>query len=110
MRHDLTTDNAVCLFAVRSKINWNTVVLVDSTTWCTALCGCEGGVDVVGVVTPLRGGAQVVLHGDQVVELSVLLGVHEKGEVEEDGEGQVEVEREEGEIKEKRTWMTMRMG
>ena len=36
---------------------------------------CEGGVDVVGVVTPLRGGAQVVLHGDQVVELSVLLGV-----------------------------------
>ena len=30
--------------------------------------------DVVGVVTLLvRGGAQVVLHGDQVVELSVLL-------------------------------------
>ena len=54
--------------------------------------------DVVGVVTPLvRGGAQVVLHGDQVVELSV------------DGEGQVEVEKEEGEVKEKRTWMTMRM-
>ena len=49
--------------------------------------------DVVGVVTHLiRGGAQVVLHGDQVVELSVLLEVHEKGEVEEDGEGQVEVE------------------
>ena len=71
---------------------------------------CEGGVDVVGVVPPLvRGGAQVVLHGDQVVELSVLLGVHEEGEVEEDGEGQVEVEREEGEVKEKRTWMTMRM-
>ena len=50
--------------------------------------------DVVGVVTLLRGGAQVVLHGDQVVELSVLLEVHEKGEVEEDGEGQVEEERE----------------
>ena len=64
--------------------------------------------DVVGVVTPLvRGGAQVVLHGDQVVELSVLLGVHEKGEVEEDGEDQVEVEREEGEVKEKRSCMTM---
>ena len=62
----------------------------------------------MGVVTPLvRGGAQVVLHGDQVVELSVLLGVHEKGEVEEDGEGQVEVEGEEGEVKEKRSWMTM---
>ena len=60
------------------------------------LITCEGGVDVVSVVTPLvRGGAQVVLHGDQVVELSVLLGVHQEGEVEEDGEGQVEVEREE---------------
>ena len=66
--------------------------------------------DVVGVVTPLRGGAQVVLHDDQVVELSVLLGVHEEGEVEEDGESQVEVEREESEVREKRTWMTMRMG
>ena len=58
--------------------------------------------DVVGVVTSLvRGGAQVVLHGDQVVELSVLLGVHEKGEVEEDGEDQVEAEREEDEVREK---------
>ena len=66
--------------------------------------------DVVGVVTPLREGVQVVLHGDQVVELSVLLGVHEEGEVEEDGEGQVEVEREEGEVRENRTWVTMRMG
>ena len=66
--------------------------------------------DVEGVVTPLvRGGAQV-LHGDQVVELSVLLEVHEKGEVEEDGEGQIEVEEVEGEdveIKEKRSCMTM---
>ena len=71
---------------------------------------CDGGVDVVGVITPLvRGGAQVVLHGVQVVELSVLLEVHQDGEVEEDGEGQVEVEREEGEVKEKRTWMTMRV-
>ena len=64
---------------------------------------CEGGVDVVGVVTSLRGGAQVVLHGDQVVELSVLLGVHQEEEVEEDGEGQVEVEREEVEVKERRS-------
>ena len=65
--------------------------------------------DVVGVVTPLvRGGAQV-LHGDQVVELSVLLEVHEKEEERENGEGQVEVKREEGEVKENRTWMTMRM-
>ena len=34
--------------------------------------------DVVGVVTPLRGGAQVVLHGDQVVELSVCSGCMRK--------------------------------
>ena len=68
---------------------------------------CEGDGDVVGVVTPLRGSAQVVLHGDQVVELSVLLGVHEDGEVEEDGEGQVEVEMEECQVKEKRSCVTM---
>ena len=55
--------------------------------------------DVVGAVTPLRGVAQVVLHGDQVVELSVLLGVHQ--------EGQVEVEREEGEVKERRSCVMM---
>ena len=69
---------------------------------------CEGDSDVVGVVTPLvRGGAQV-LHGDEVVELSVQLEVQEREEVGEDGEGQVEVEREKGELKEKRscTWMT----
>ena len=68
---------------------------------------CEGGADVISVVTPLRGVAQAVLHGDQVVELSVLLGVHQEGEVEEDGEGQVEVEREEDEVKERRSCVTM---
>ena len=63
--------------------------------------------DVVGVVTPpVRGSAQV-LHGDQVVELSVLLEVHEKEGVEEDGEGQIEVEEERGELKERRSCMTM---
>ena len=46
-----------------------------------------------------------MLHGDQVVELSVLLEVHEKEEVGEDREGQVEVEREEVEVKERRSWM-----
>ena len=69
---------------------------------------CEGGGDVVGVVTPfVRGGAQV-LHGDQVVELSVLLEVHERVEKGEDGEGQIEIENERGELKERRTctWMT----
>ena len=68
---------------------------------------CEGGVDVVGVVTPLRGGAHVVLHGIQVVEVGVRLRVHLDGEVEEDGEGQVEVEREEGEVREKRSCVMM---
>ena len=34
---------------------------------------CEGDGDVVGVVTPLRGVAQVVLHGVQVVEVGVRL-------------------------------------
>ena len=69
---------------------------------------CEGDGDVVGVVTPLvRGGAQV-LHGDQVVELSVQLEVQEVEEEGEDGEGQIEVESEKGELKERRTctWMT----
>ena len=72
------------------------------------LITCEGGVDVVGVVTSLvREGAQV-LHGDQVVELSVQLEVQERKGKEEDREGQVEVEDERGELKEKRTctWMT----
>ena len=59
---------------------------------------CEGDGDVVGVVTPLRGVAQVVFHGVQVVEVGVWLRVHQDRGVEEDGEGQVEVEREEGEV------------
>ena len=69
---------------------------------------CEGDGDVVGVVTPLvREGAQI-FHGGQVVELSVLLEVHEREEKGEDGEGQIEVENERGELKERRTctWMT----
>ena len=66
---------------------------------------CEGDRDVVGVVTHLRGVAQVVLHGVQVVEVGVLLRVYQDRGVEEDGEGQVEVEREEGEVKERRSCM-----
>ena len=68
---------------------------------------CEGDGDVVGVVTPLRGVVQVVLHGVQVVQVGVRLRVHQDRGVEEDGEGQVEVEREEGEVKENHTCMTM---
>ena len=62
----------------------------------------------VGVVTLLvRGGAQV-LHGDQVVELSGQFEVQERVGKEEDKEGQVEVEEEKVELKERRTctWMT----
>ena len=64
--------------------------------------------DVVGVVTHLVRGVAQVLHGDQVVELSVQLEVQEREEKGEDGEGQVEVEVERGELKVKRTctWMT----
>ena len=73
------------------------------------LITCEGGGDVVCVVTTLvRGGAQV-LHGDKVVELRVQLEVQEREEKGEDGEGQIEIEEERSEIKEKRTWMTMGM-
>ena len=74
----------------------------------SSLGRCEGGVDVVGVVTLLVRGVAQVLHGDQVVELSVQLEVQEVEGKEEDREGQVEVEEERGELKEKRTctWMT----
>ena len=53
--------------------------------------------------------AQVIFQGDQVVEVGVQVRVHQDRGVEEDGEGQVEVEREEGEVRENRTsWMTWR--
>ena len=51
--------------------------------------------------------AQVILPGVKVVEVGVVLRVHQDRGVEEDGEGQVEVEREEGEVKENHTCMTM---
>ena len=64
--------------------------------------------DVVGVVTPLVRGVAQVLHGDQVVELSVQLEVQEVEGKKEDREGQVEVEEEKIELKKRRTctWMT----
>ena len=66
---------------------------------------CEGVGDVVGVVTPLGGVAQVVFHGVKVVEVGVVLRVHQDRGEEEDGERQVEVKREEGEVKENHTCM-----
>ena len=41
--------------------------------------------------------AQVIFHGVQVVEVGVQVREHQDRGVEEDGEGQVEVEREVGE-------------
>ena len=38
---------------------------------------CEGDGDVVGVKAPLRGVAQIVFHGVQVVEVGVQLRVHQ---------------------------------
>ena len=80
-------------------------VLNNAMSRCTS---CEGDGDVVGVVTLLVGEVAQVLHGDQVVELSVQLEVQEREEKGEDGKGQVEVEDERGEFKERRTctWMT----
>ena len=45
---------------------------------------CEGGGDVVGVVTSLVGGVAQAFHGDQVVELRVQLAVQEVEGKEED--------------------------
>ena len=51
---------------------------------------CEGEGDVVAVVAPLGGVAQVIFHRVQVVEV----GVHEEGEKEKDEEVQVEIKGE----------------
>ena len=66
------------------------------------LVSCEGDGDVVGVVTSFVRGVAQVLHGDQVVELSVQRDAQEVEGKEEDREGQVEVEEEKVELKEKR--------
>ena len=67
---------------------------------------CEGGGDVVGILTPLVRGVAQDFHGDQVVELSVQLAVQEVEGKEEDKEGQVEVE-DEKRLKEERSCMTV---
>ena len=55
---------------------------------------CEGGGDVVGVVTPLVGGVAQAFHDDQIVELRVQLAVQEVEGKEEHRKRQVEVEEE----------------
>ena len=67
------------------------------------LMTCEGEGDVVGVKAPLGGVAQVIFRRVQVVEVGVQVRVHQDRGVEKDGEGQVEVEREDEEVREKRT-------
>ena len=76
------------------KINGGSELMMDPA--CAAP-ECEGVGDVVGVEAPLGGVAQVIFHGVQVVEVGVQVRVHQDRGVEEDGEGQVEVEREVGE-------------
>ena len=46
-------------------------------------CGGEG--DVIGVVAPLGGVAQVIFHGVQVVEVGVQVRVHQDTGEDEDG-------------------------
>ena len=84
------------------------IIAADSRYWrsfpsvSSYVTGCEGGGDVVGVVTPLVGGVAQAFHDDRVVELRVQLGVQEvEGK---DREEQVEVERERR-IKEVRPWI-----
>ena len=70
---------------------------------------CEGEGDVVGVEAPLGGVAQVIFHGVQVIEVNVQVRVHQDRGVEEDGEGQVEVEWEVGEDQGERHMCNMGM-
>ena len=67
------------------------------------LITCEWEGDVVAVVAPLGGVAQVVSHGVKVV------GVHGEEGKERDGEVQVEVKGEVEQLREKRkSWMVWR--
>ena len=64
---------------------------------------------VVGVAAPVGGVAQVIGHGVKVVEVGAQIRVHQDRGEEEDGEGQVKVEREDDEVKVNRTsWMVCR--
>ena len=69
---------------------------------------CEGVGDVVGVEAPLGGVGQVIFYGVRVVEVGVQVRVHQDRGEEEDGGGQVEVEREVEELRENDTCATWR--
>ena len=95
--HDRTVTPVVCRDTShaqcheRSMLNEVDIDLPNS--WiATCCCQCEGGGDVVGVLTLLVGGVAQACHDDRVVELRVQLGVQEvEGK---DREEQVEVEKE----------------
>ena len=78
---------------------------ISTTTTITTCASCEGGGDVVGVVTPLVGGVAQAFHDDQVVELRAQLEVQEV-EGKEENKEQVEEEKRPKEV---RSWMTMEM-
>ena len=87
----------------RGKVKKTTAVSYGKTIKTALYHDCEGVGDVVGVEAPLGGVAQVIFHRVRVVEVGVRLRVHQDRRVEEDGEGQVDVEREVEEVREKRT-------
>ena len=84
---------------------WILLASLSASAFASRGAHCEGEGDDVGVVAPLGGVAQVIFHGVQVVEVGAQLRVRQDRGVEEDGEEQVEVEREEGEVKENHTCM-----
>ena len=103
------TNRLGCPLTGRTVLPWSASTFSSaSLSLSTRSTDCEGGGDVVGVVTPLVGGVAQAFHGDQVVELRVQLAVQEVEGKEEDRKGQVEAE-EEKRLKEVRSWMTMEM-
>ena len=65
-----------------NTLSYGAMVLVQSTLFVhhsdsPIQTFCEGGGDVVGVLTLLVGGAVQAFHDDRVVELRVQLGVQE---------------------------------
>ena len=87
-------------------VSWINGQEEDCLSSAQILTSCEGVGDVVGVEAPLGGVAQVIFHGVQVVEVGVQVRVCQDRGVEEDGEGQVEVEREVEEKEVKHTCAT----
>ena len=82
--------------SVTSSMSWSDDGIMKEKGTDESLITCEGGGDVVGVLTLLVGGVAQAFHDDRVVELRVQLGVQE-----------VDVEREKR-VKEGAPWMVWR--